>query len=371
VDEGSFGVQEGEFMVKSKKMKPEQFHEFRNGWSLVLKGILFRIILIAFPQMVVLCFWELTKRDSPAEVVLAISTIITMIVMLSWAALKVFRIARRSISMHKNPAYILYSDPKALNKWGFLYVQFKASMYYFIVVILIYIIVKGMFIALGQKSGTLQAVALVIIECAFLITIAIMRPYMDAKTNGFNISIAAINLFNVILLLFFTGVFNMPTLAIGIMGVLFFIVNCVFAIIILLMVLWMSVRALMSKNPDTRYQPMRDDRGSFIKSQASLSATQELDALGATARGDHYAEQKRMDIEEDSMASSTAVNQMSRNPVGHGMSEKYEHDGPYRNERTSPPYGGYSQPPMSSRSAQSFRGQGSTSPNPWQRGVGY
>lgn len=199
-----------EGLVRAKKLKPEQFHDFRNGWALVLKGILFRIVLIAFPQMVVLCFWELTRRDSPAEVVLAVATIVTMIILLTWAALKVFRIARRSISMHKNPAYILYSDPNALNKWGFLYVQFKGGMYYFIGVMLLYIMVKGMFIALAQDVPTVQAVALVVIEVALLVTISIMRPYMDKKTNAFNISIASVNLFNVILLLFFTGVFNMP-----------------------------------------------------------------------------------------------------------------------------------------------------------------
>jgi hypothetical protein len=160
--------------------------------------------------MVILCFWELTKRDSPAEVVLAISTIVTMLVILGWAALKVWRIAQRSIKMHKNPAYILYSDPKALNKWGFLYVQFKATMYYFIVPCLFYILVKGLFIAFGQGNGTAQAIALVIIEAALLITISIMRPYMDKKTNAFNISIAAVNFFNVLLLLFFTNIFNLP-----------------------------------------------------------------------------------------------------------------------------------------------------------------
>src|ERR1700750_2828772 len=96
------------------------------------------------------------------------------------------------------------------------------------------------------------------------------------------------------------------------MGVLFFLVNCIFAIVILLMVMWTSFRALTSKNPDTRYQPMRDDRGSFIKSQTNLGTT-ELDALGATARGDGnpyaMAEQKRMDLEyeNDSTASSVGV----------------------------------------------------------------
>jgi hypothetical protein len=68
------------------------------------------------------------------------------------------------------------------------------------------------------------------------------------------------------------------------MGVIFFIVNAAFALVLLIMLLVSSGFALFTKNPDTRYQPMRDDRGSFIKSQTAL--TTELDALGATARGE-------------------------------------------------------------------------------------
>src|ERR1700750_2547258 len=108
------------------------------------------------------------------------------------------------------------------------------------------------------------------------------------------------------------------------MGVLFFLVNCIFAIVILLMVMWTSFRALTSKNPDTRYQPMRDDRGSFIKSQTNLGTT-ELDALGATARGDgkhagfaNAAERKRMDLddEEESFSGSSApTSQVGQRPL--------------------------------------------------------
>ena len=68
------------------------------------------------------------------------------------------------------------------------------------------------------------------------------------------------------------------------MGVIFFVYNAVFALVLVIMVLASSYFALSSKNPDSRYQPMRDDRGSFIKSNPQL--TTELDALGATARGD-------------------------------------------------------------------------------------
>lgn len=160
--------------------------------------------------MVVLCFWELTVKDSAAEIVLAIFTIVTMVCILGWASSKVIRIAQRSIQMHKNPAYILYSDPVSLNKWGFLYVQFKATAYYFIVPVLAFTLVKGMFIALGQGSGTTQAVALVLLEAGMLIAVSILRPYMDKKTNAFNIAISAINFISSIFLLVFTSIFNQP-----------------------------------------------------------------------------------------------------------------------------------------------------------------
>lgn len=199
-----------ELLVKMGKMKGDKFQDFRNGWTTVLKGILFRIVLIGFPQMVVLCFWEFTRNDSSAEMVLAVFTIFTMLAILAWASSKVIRLARRSIAMHKNPAYILYSDPVSLNKWGFLYVQFKATAYYFVVPILVYILIKGLFVALAQGNGTVQAIALVIIEACFLILVCVMRPYMDKKTNAFNISIAVINFISSIFLLVFTRIFDQP-----------------------------------------------------------------------------------------------------------------------------------------------------------------
>jgi hypothetical protein len=199
-----------EALVKAGKMRNDQFTDFRNGWQTVLKGILFRVVLIGFPQMMVLCFWELTQRDSAGEVVLAIFTLVTMICILAWASSKVVRIAQRSIAMHKNPAYILYSDPAALNKWGFLYVQFKAAMYYFIIPILAYTLVKAMFVGFAQSKGTVQAIALVLIEAGFLIGVCVLRPYMDKKTNGFNIAIAAVNFLSAIFLLVFTEVFKQP-----------------------------------------------------------------------------------------------------------------------------------------------------------------
>jgi hypothetical protein len=199
-----------EGLVKAGKMKSDKFTDFRNGWRTVLKGILFRVILIGFPQMMALCFWELTVRDSAGEVVLAVFTLITMIGILAWASSKVVLIAQRSISLHKNPAYILYSDPVALNKWGFLYVQFKAAMYFCIIPILVYILIKSMFVGLVQGNGIVQSIGLFLVETGLLVGVCVLRPYMDKKTNGFNIAIAVVNVISAFFFIFFSGVFKTP-----------------------------------------------------------------------------------------------------------------------------------------------------------------
>lgn len=93
------------------------------------------------------------------------------------------------------------------------------------------------------------------------------------------------------------------------MGVIFFVINVIFAFVLLILVVIASVYAVVSKNPETRYQPMRDDRGSFIKSQSQL--TTELDALGATARG----EGKTRDLEDDNTS-------FSSNSFTRGQSDK-------------------------------------------------
>lgn len=295
-----------ELMVKQKRMKSDTFLEFRNGWLTVLKGILFRLTLIGYPQMAILCLWEFTQADSPAEVVLAIFFIVGMTVTLGWAASKVIRIARRSVAMHRNPAYILFSDPQALNKWGFLYIQFRASAYYFIIPVLGYTLVKSMFLAFSQGNSTAQAIGFLLIEAGALIAASVLRPWMDKSTNSFNIAICAVNFINAIFILIFSDVFNQPPLVNGVIGLILFFLNAIFATVLLIMVIISTTLVFYRKNPDGRYQFMADDRASFMKSQSQLTGTTELDALGATARGDKAGYKQGLDLDEDNESISSA-----------------------------------------------------------------
>ncbi|KAL2162576.1 hypothetical protein VTH06DRAFT_7490 [Thermothelomyces fergusii] len=287
-----------ELLARMNVLKSDTFSEFRAGWITVLKGVLYRWLLIGFPQISVLCLWEFTQKDSPGAVVLAVFFFFGSLLTLGYAAYKVIRIARRSVALHRNPAYILFSDAHALNKWGFLYVPFRASAYYYIVPMLVYTVIKAMFIAFSQRAGTVQAVAFIILEAAALISASVLRPWMDKSTNSFNIAICAINFINAIFLFIFTDVFDLPRLVIGVVGVVLWIVNAAFVLILLLMLIVTTGIIIFHNNPDTRYQFMNDDRTSFMKSQTHLTTASELDALGATARGDGKL-LKRADLEDD------------------------------------------------------------------------
>ncbi|KAI1825262.1 hypothetical protein F4861DRAFT_203008 [Xylaria intraflava] len=385
-----------ELAAKKKWMKSDTFLEFRNGWLTILKGILFRLTLIGYPQMTILCLWELTQVDSPAEVVLAIFFLVGMTVTLAWAAVKVIRIARRSVAMHRNPAYILFADPHALNKWGFLYVQFRASAYYFVIPVLAYTFVKSLFIAFAQRSGTTQAIGLLLIEVAALIAASVLRPWMDKSTNSFNIAICAVNFVNAIFLLIFSDVFDQPPIVNGGVGLVLFFLNAIFATVLLIMLIVSTALVFYRKNPDGRYQFMADDRTSFMKSQSHLTGTTELDALAATARGDKAGGfyKPGLDLDDDN-ESIISDSMRSRNngsrlsvPVGAApVSQDINHQSAPRSPVNPsvplfPANGGpnRSPSPYGASSASAFRAQNNSTPSgfraqnnasPWQRGAGY
>jgi hypothetical protein len=309
--------------------------------------------------MVILCLWEFTQQDSPAEVVLAVFFLLGMTFTLGWGASKVIRIARRSVAMHRNPAYILFSDPQALNKWGFLYVQFRASAYYFIVPVLVYTVIKAMFVALAQKSDIAQAVGFIIIEVGFLIAASVLRPWMDKPTNSFNIAIAAINFINAIFLLIFSNVFGLPKIVVGVVGVVLFVLNASFALILLLMLIVSTALVFFRKNPDARYQFMADDRASFMKSQTQVNATTELDALAATARGDKSGYNKHLDLDEEDSVSSESLRRRAE-ANNHSQASFQRGDAPPR----SPVNPAMPLFPADGRPSSPFR---TASPNPYQQ----
>jgi hypothetical protein len=257
-------------------------------WKPILRNTFFRLACIGYPQMCVLCLWELTRRDSAAEIVLAITMWLVTTAVLAFAAFKVFQRAMRSKQQHNTPAYTLYSDPATLNQWGFLYIYYRAPVYYFLVPTLVYTIVKGMVIAFAQPSPVAQSIVLLIVELCMMLATAIIKPFMSKGANVAAITTTVLNSLNTIFLLVFSDVFDQPDLMTGILGVLFFIFNAIFTLVLLVYLLVGMVYAIFLKKPDTKYKPLGDDRDSFRWSRTGV--TTELSSLEKIARGEEDAE---------------------------------------------------------------------------------
>lgn len=284
-----------EICIRSKIMNEGKFNEYRVQWSSIIKGALYRLYLIAFPQVCVMCLWQFTAHDSAGYVVVAAFLFLITIVLLGYSAGRVIEFGRRSVRVHKNPAYLLFGDTKFLNKFGFVYVQFRADCYWFVVTSMIYTFLKCLFVAVLQKQGRAQSVVIFAIELIFCVLVCWIRPFMDKRTNIFNITIAVINTINALFFMFFSYIFGQPQVVASVMAVVYFVLNAVFALFLLLFTIVTCVLALVYKNPDTRYQPMKDDRVSFLPRIHHKGAQQnssdpddiELVALGASAMKGH------------------------------------------------------------------------------------
>lgn len=310
-----------EICIRSNVMREGKFNEYRQHWSSVIKGSMYRLMLVALPQICVLTFWEFTTHDSVGVVVVAGFLLLITVTVLGFGAFRVILTGRRSVREHKNPAYLLYGDNTFLNKFGFLYVQYRADCYYFLGFSLAYVFLKTMFVAVLQHHGKIQSLIVFFIELIHCVGVCWIRPFMDKRTNAFNITIAIINTINTLFFVFFSYVFRQPEIVSSVMAVIFFVLNAIFALFLLIFTIVTCVLALVYKNPDARYQPMKDDRVSFLPRMGLRSGKKggddnediELAALGASAMKGHeharesgYVDADSSDLDSSNKGVSTA-----------------------------------------------------------------
>lgn len=254
-----------ELLTRARIMaESSNFFLYRKNWGNIIKGTLFRIAIIAFPQISLLSMWEFTQRDSPAVVVDAVVLFLVVTAILFYGTMKVFFKGRLSQRLYKNPAYLLFGDIHFLNRYGFLYTQFRADKYWWLLPLLFYGLLRSLFVAVLQNYGKTQAIIIFVIELVYFVCLCWIRPYLDKRTNAFNIAIHAVTLINAFFFLFFSNLFKQPTIVSSVMAVVLFVLNAVFALFLLLFTLITCTLALLRKNPDARYQPLKDDRVSFI-----------------------------------------------------------------------------------------------------------
>ncbi|KAI5959589.1 FLC1 [Candida pseudojiufengensis] len=275
-------------LTRAKKVNPNNFTIFRGSFSNIVKGSILRYIYIGFTQLVIFSFWEFTQVDSAALVVLACLFILLIFGMIGWSLLKVLRIGHHSKKQFNNPAALLYGDNKILERYGFCYTMFHANKYWFGSVIIGYNLFKSVFIAFCQGSGggKVSVWPVFIADLVYTIFLIWKSPYLNKPTNILNYMVAIVTTINSFLFLFFSDIFGQPAPVSSIMGWVFFILNAAFSLILLIFIIVLIVFSILSKNPDARFAPAKDDRFSFQRKSSVKNKTKSaMYAGGSGAAG--------------------------------------------------------------------------------------
>ncbi|GAB1194239.1 hypothetical protein APSETT444_003483 [Aspergillus pseudonomiae] len=182
-----------------------------------------------------------------------------------------------------------------------------------------------------------------------------------------------------------------------ILGVILFVYNAILTLILIIVILIASIMALVSKNPDNKYQVMKDD-GSSIMSRTHMT---ELDALGAAARGSSDQNRKQNPFahnevppnhanglqpsDRTSPSHMTGANHSPSSPLDPSVplfpssytrsASPYESGdynlspSEYSQPGVSPVNRGYNVSPIHTPSPHAYRAGNNATP--WQRGAGY
>lgn len=275
-----------EILVRSGTVKNHRFSYFRAHWNLIIKGSLYRYFDITFSTVVLLCVWEFTQNNSSGCLAFAIIIFAFVVILIGVATIRIFLEGLKSINQYKNPAYLLFGNDLFYFKYGFLYSQYLAKRYYWVLFNFIYLFIRALLIAVLQDQGKVCACLIFAIEIIHTVVVIVFRPFMDKRTNIFNIFIAVINLVNSVFFLFYSNVFKQPPVVSSVAAVVYFVLNAIFALALLIFTIVTCTIALLHKNPDVTYEQVKDDRTAFMtfeNSQNGNNDDMELNALGATA----------------------------------------------------------------------------------------
>lgn len=274
-----------ELLVRTNAIHSEKFLVFRTNHISNTKGVLFRYFVVGFTQLSLLCLWEFYAHESVATVVDACVLFAVLLISLSIGAAKVISFGRKSKILFDNPASILFGNPEILNRWGFLYVQYNVTSYYFLIPYLVFNFARSATIALGQSNGKAQSIVFLVVEIIYFIVICWLRPFMDKKTNAVNITLSVFAIINAIFFLFFSRIFGSKVdVAASIMGLIYFVLNAIVSCVFLILIIFDCIWVVVHPRPDMRYQPVNDDRNMYIPSTIDMKDGTELQDLGAATR---------------------------------------------------------------------------------------
>ncbi|ORY87113.1 hypothetical protein BCR37DRAFT_340310, partial [Protomyces lactucae-debilis] len=193
-----------ELWSKGRKL-PKVLETFRLNFWTETAGLLVRSILIIYGTWTLLCLYQFKNGDSWAATILAGASLTIFTAILLFFTIQVTRIAQHAKKLGLG-ASRLYEDKPSLQKYGFLYDQFRKEFWWFFVPCILYSVAKAMFIALGDGHGLVQVIGQLACEVLMIVFLFATRAYDGKKANVVNVSISVVRILTLVGTLIFVDV---------------------------------------------------------------------------------------------------------------------------------------------------------------------
>ncbi|KAI5810279.1 hypothetical protein DFH27DRAFT_183231 [Peziza echinospora] len=270
-----------DYLAKKKKFGMEhKLLEFRQTWREILKKICISMIVFGFPAMIAISLWEMTMKDSPAAVALAVVIFLVMTGILGYAVFNLYMVLRRNAVMpfsSRGPlgrfsvagasqekrasgpwadsepglSQAKVSASQELKAFAIFTIPYRRSGAYWVLPLFLFVFTKSALVGLvqqhvynapgsdsssvGKSKGLAQAVGFLVMDLLWLIGVAWVRPWMDKRTNTLGISVASVGSVNAILLFLFTAnVKSQAKPVASIAGLIFTVLNVIVSLTLLI-----------------------------------------------------------------------------------------------------------------------------------------
>ncbi len=143
----------------------------------VLQGNLLRLLILFHLPLTIFTTYEFSRKPTPGSSSVALAALCFAIICVLIPALLLLRLS-------STPTKKLYDATRTLLALGPLYSHYAQGSEMFAAVTLVHSLALGVTIGAGQKSGTAQAIAILVVEVASALATSIWLPWGERATMG-------------------------------------------------------------------------------------------------------------------------------------------------------------------------------------------
>ncbi|KAG1765013.1 hypothetical protein EDD22DRAFT_881703, partial [Suillus occidentalis] len=204
----------------------DRYPSFARAWLL-------RICLIVFTPVTIFALYQWTLKDSWLSIFLSVVLFLAVVGYIFYSIVLVHRLALRSTPSE------LWTRPDFLASHGPLYAIHRSERFYAATPLILAIFVKALFIAFSQANGTVQVVAILVVECMVLASLLVLRPHKSRGADVLATYLAITRVLCTGLMIAFVESLNLGAIARVVIGI-------VIAVIISVAVIVMFINTLVN-----------------------------------------------------------------------------------------------------------------------------